>query len=72
MEGRLGKKDAELKKQKQELQTLRVRKWLKILLYMHNDLTNGFRRPEEDWEKWRLEWARRMLNSTSKRKSYKY
>ena len=55
MEARLGDKDAELNKQKKEIQTLRVRKWIKILLCMHDDLTNGFRRSKEDWEKWRLE-----------------
>ena len=39
MEARLSEKSAELNKQNKELQTLRVRNWMKILLCMHDDLT---------------------------------
>ena len=70
MKARLSEKDAELNKQKEELQTLRVRNWMETLLCMHDDLITICRRTEEDWrQKWRLDWVRRMLNSTSKRKS---
>ena len=48
MEARVGEKDAELDKQKKELQTLRVRTKM-IRLCMHNDLTNDFRRTGNCW-----------------------
>lgn len=54
---RMGKKDAELKKQMKELQTLRVRKWMKILLCLHDDLTNGF---QEDRRGLESEFGARM------------
>ena len=49
MEGRLGEKNAELNKQKEELQKLRVRNWIETLLCMHDDLIMVCRRTEEDW-----------------------
>ena len=41
MEARLGEKDAELNKQKEELKTLRVRNWMETLLCMHDNLLDN-------------------------------